>query len=165
MSDTTKRNPLVGLLIAGAVLYVAHTNGIVDLSALKLPIPGKSAPAIDTTIPAPSAELQAVVASITAKLKEQPATAATYAGIYRAVANLIEAEPEKIKTTDDIRAVVVEAGDWATRNKIGTPGTAELIDGIAKAQLGDDPLPLDAAKRAKAIALYRAIAWACKEAT
>ena len=165
MSDTPKRNPLVGLAIAAAVLYVANSNGIVDLSKLKLHIPGTSAPAVDTTIPAPSAELQAVVAPITAKLKEQPATAATYAGIYRAVANLIEAEPDKIRTNADIRAVVIEAGDWATRNKIGSPGTAELIDGIVKAQLGDDPAPLDPAKRAKAIALYRAIAWACKEAT
>ncbi len=171
MSTTQKSSPMLGLMAVVAAAYFLFAAGgggglkIPSIPDWLRPTPPAPTVPVENRFPEPAADLKALVAPLTAHLKANPAEAADVAGTYAALANFIERNPALVPTTASVfqtteRAALINGG------KIGTPGTLPIVKAFLESQLGpNQPTPMDATKRSKVVACYRAIAWAAKEAT
>lgn len=87
---------------------------------------------------------------------------------YWDLADVVERDEGKgiIKTTDDLRNLNIQAGTLMfqqTKMKGKYSGLAQTIDNALAQALGLEVVQLSTAKRKDAVAIVRAIAWACKE--
>lgn len=115
-------------------------------------------PAPGTIVPAPSAELQAAVAPVTAALKGHADEAAKLAAWFRDAALVIA---PNAKSSAQVRQALILGGQalFAGGLKGKVPGGAEAVDAVLLKYA--DTQPYDAAKTAAAL---NAISWACSQA-
>lgn len=116
------------------------------------------------SIPAPADEAtRAAVLPIRASLARRDDR--RLARFYLALADVVRRDRGRvIATTADLRELNRRAGLLAFQKTelVGKyPGLAEAIDGALAELVGLDDVPLDEAKRTRAIAALEAIAWAC----
>lgn len=86
--------------------------------------------------------------------------------LYLDLATLIEldGEEEVIKTTEEIRQANSLTGVMLRLNLKGVyPGLSDTTNDLLMSQIGEDIVPLDSNLRTKAVAAFRALAWACFE--
>lgn len=111
--------------------------------------------------PAPSAELQAVLAPVKALLIGHP-QAASIASFATAIADTLERDGGNVITTPTMlgefnaRAVSLRGGGRFQ----AVPGLADALNAALLKWIGSSADPLDAARRAKVVEFYRAIPWA-----
>jgi hypothetical protein len=129
---------------------------------LPLPTPG---PAPAPSVPEPAADLKAAVAQVSSLAKGYPTDAAAAAALYVAQARLIEADTGGLlESTDSLRQLNLRAGGllfaaagWKGRHpEMGTAIDAAFTQALG----GTDNKTLDAALRQRAVAAWRAVAWA-----
>lgn len=133
-------------------------------------------------VPAPSAELQSLVAPIgelvrksesesKSKDENRNADAVTLAWFYWDFAAVIEGDAAGVvKTTAVVRTVNRDAVTLSLGGRIQPiAGLADAIDAALAKGIGETPgkidvKPLDGPTRARLVAALRAVAWACLEA-
>ena len=133
-----------------------------------LPLPSPGPAPID--VPAPPAELQTIVAPVSAEAKLVGAGAALASPLYLSLAKALEADTGSLlKSTDSLRQLTTRSGGllftaqgWKGKH----PAMGKAIDdAFAQALGGTDNRTLDPALRQRAAATWRAIAWALQGAS
>jgi hypothetical protein len=121
--------------------------------------------------PAPAPPVPAHVVSVTADLKAvsqelraHPKDAATLAAYFEALADVVGRDSSEIKTTGQLRRGVEASGKLLIQNSgyAGYPVLRQAYEGLMRQELGMQDRPLDQAARTKAVAVFRAIAKACR---
>lgn len=94
--------------------------------------------------------------------------AARLSSLYMDLALLVEldGENEVVKTTEEIRQANRMSGLMLRMNiKDKYPDLSSAANNVILAGIGDDIVPLDKDLRAKAVESFRALSWACLEAS
>lgn len=101
-------------------------------------------------------------AAVTRALSGQPAVAAKARDLYAAMADVIERDSTVITSTAALRTFHQNATRLMNQGA-GTPvpGMSEAVSAVIADELGVDAVPLDAAKRAKAVQTFRQLSAAC----
>ncbi len=142
--------------------------GLVMIAAAVTAMWRPDAPPVETTVEAPDATVQAVVAPVSAKLAERSGEAWQLAAFYAAAAEAIRRDGQGdriVRTTGELRTFLERTATIRFQGAFRqVPGLADAIHGPkgALAQLLDlEATDLD---HDRAAAALDAVAWACGEA-
>lgn len=154
-----QNNGLLLIVAAGLILYSLFSGGV-NLA------PSQNT---DLQIPKPSASLLELCSPVVESIKGKSdfrKDGLVLANLYNDIATLIELNDDIIKNTEEIREANRLSGSMLKLNvKDKYPQFPSAATNLIVEHIGDDNIALSAELRQKSVEAFRALAWACNEAS
>lgn len=159
VSKMKQNNGLLLIIATGLILYSLFFGGINLTSSQNT----------DLQIPKPSANLLELCAPVIDSIKgkaDSHKDGLILANLYSDVATLIELNEDIIKNTEEIREANKISGSMLKLNiKDKYPQFPSAATNLVVEYIGDDNIALSPELRQKSVEAFKALAWACNEAS
>lgn len=125
------------------------------------------APVVDSTIDQPNPAIQERLKPVTVALSVNKQDAAELGQFYLAFSDMLKHDTTAIQSTSQIRLANSTGAKvmFGGRLKGKYPGVTQTIDSFLAESISPDDVPLNDELRSKAVDAFKALGWACMEAS